>query len=187
MSIYTKKGDEGNTSLVNGAKVSKSEARINLYGEIDELNSCLGLAISYIETEKNLNDLAKELFRIQNELFLLGSYLACEGSEREKFKIKSLTDSNVTNLEKSIDNWDLELPKLKNFILPGGSLASSQLNICRCVCRRSERSLVKYKLIHSDEINSVTMKYINRLSDYFFSSARLVNLKLNMEEIVWKG
>lgn len=179
MKIYTKTGDGGTTSLFGGERVDKNSARINAYGTIDELNSLIGVVISF----KPQGELAKKLSRIQSELFSLGAGLATPTSV--KVKIPKIDKSNIAKLEKEIDGWNLKLPQLRNFILPGGSVIGSHLHLARTVARRAERAVVA--LASSEKISKNDIIYINRLSDWFFMLARYANSLDDEKEVVWKG
>lgn len=182
--IYTKTGDKGQTSLVGGQRLMKSDSRIALYGELDELNSYIGLALSF--TSENIpKECTSFLIHLQNLIFDLGSTTACLESEREKFKLKKILEADVSNIENEIDRVSKDLPELKNFILPGGTSMASALHICRTVTRRVERNMIAFKSMHENEISDVEIKFLNRLSDYFFSVSRYVNLKENRVEIGW--
>ena len=180
--IYTKTGDEGLTGLVSGNRISKSDDRIDLYGDIDELNSFIGLAQHYL-TDKKAKDL---LLKVQSALFDLGSNLACEEENRANYKLPQVHIDLVTSLEKQMDEMDKELPKLKNFVLPGGSLTAGHLHVARTVCRRVERKLVHFKLKSGESLPENSLIFLNRLSDYFFMLSRYVNFKENVNEIEWK-
>lgn len=177
MKIYTKTGDKGETGII-GKRLSKNSNTINLIGSLDELNSSLGVAAS------NTTDLElrKELQQIQSTIFLIGSLIAAA-------KIKEI-EIDEKFLEKRIDFYDSKLPKLQNFILPGGSTAGSLIHHARSVCRRTERSFINFKESETyiDSQNEVKIqKYLNRLSDYLFTLARYVNMKEGVDEIIWKG
>ncbi|MES1226310.1 MAG: cob(I)yrinic acid a,c-diamide adenosyltransferase, partial [Bacteroidota bacterium] len=139
MKIYTKTGDKGSTSLIGGTKVPKSHLRIEAYGTVDELNSCIGLCRDLLKNKKS----RKILLEIQDRLFTIGSSLACDPEKETKMKIPDLQESDVELLEKEIDKMNEELPAMKNFILPGGHRTVSALHIARCVCRRAERCCVR--------------------------------------------
>lgn len=179
-SVYTKSGDQGKTGLVGGTRVSKADAQIDLYGEVDELNSFIGLACSYLNEEEVEETLIKDLYSIQNILFDLGSLLACEVSKREKFSLSKIKTASISMLEEKIDEMDAKLEKLDQFILPGGSKESSSFHICRTVCRRLER-----KMTGNETLPENSLMYINRLSDYFFLCARYINFRKHIKEIVW--
>ncbi len=180
--IYTKTGDEGLTGLVSGNRISKSDDRIDLYGDIDELNSYLGVVHQYLK-DKNAKEL---LYKVQSALFDLGSNLACEEENRSRYKLPQVHLDLVSGLERSMDDMDQELPKLKSFVLPGGSILASHLHVARTICRRVERKLVHFKLKSGENLPENALIFLNRLSDYFFMLSRYVNYKENINEIEWK-
>ncbi len=177
MRIYTKKGDLGKTSIIGGSNIDKHNIRIEAYGTVDELNSYLGLLSScpYLDFKKH----EKELIIIQNCLFQIGASLASQNS------INKIKPSEIERIESFIDHIELILPQLKSFILPGGDIWSSYAQISRSVCRRAERRITHLNTV--DEIDSNIIKYINRLSDYLFVLARLINYIKNVDEIKWNG
>lgn len=178
MKIYTKKGDKGATSLFGGEQVAKSSARIEAYGTVDELNSIIGLVLSY-----SISDFISELLRdIQEQLFILGADLATPLSS--KARIDRIGEKETLFLEKQIDRMDEELPELKNFILPGGSRAGATLHVARTVCRRAERAVVRCS--DTEPIPEETIRYLNRLSDFLFVAARYENRQTGSREDVWK-
>ena len=180
-SVYTKTGDGGLTGLVGGTRIIKSDPRINLYGEVDELNSCIGFAMSLMTEadDKNL------LLKIQSSLFDLGSNLACEKEKRAQFNLPHVKVALILDIEKEIDRLDATLPPLKHFILPGGTPVAAAFHVCRTVCRRVEREMVGFEASHPGEIPTHSIEYINRLSDYFFILARALNLQLGVKEREW--
>jgi cob(I)alamin adenosyltransferase len=182
--IYTRTGDDGETGLVSGNRVSKSSFRIRLYGDVDELNSHIGLLASHL-TDAAYKDITQLILRIQSALFDLGSNLACEKENRAKYKLPVLDASIISEMESEMDTMDASLPKLKNFILPGGHVASSVAHICRTVTRRVERELVQFNTEHGGSPEN-SGKFLNRLSDYFFVLARYVNYQESETEIEWK-
>ena len=179
--IYTKTGDSGTTSLIGGTKVPKSHLRIESYGTVDELNSQIGFANDLIQHEKS-NLMLKE---IQDRLFTIGSSLACDPDKEPLMKIPDLKESDVLLLESEIDSMNDELPVMKSFILPSGHQSVSSLHICRCVCRRAERICV---FLQQQDIfvDSLVIKYLNRLSDYLFVLSRYIGHILQVPEIAWK-
>ena len=179
MKIYTKTGDSGTTSLFGGKRLTKDDLRVEAYGNVDELNSLLGTVLS----EQPPDNIAKKLLRIQEELFVLGTGLASPGIL--KVKIPRVKKPFITRLEQEIDSWDKNLPKLRNFILPGGSKVGSQLHLARSVARRAERSIAA--LSQNEKINKNAQIYINSLSDWLFVLARYVNKLEGQEEKIWKG
>ena len=177
MKIYTKTGDKGQTALYGGTRVSKASARVESYGNIDELNSFIGVAKSEIKDEQVLNQLKK----IQFDLFTLGSESATPTDKLTMANGKSrltlmITDVEIEELENWMDNFEKDLEPLQYFILPGGGKPATALHVCRTGCRRAERSLVF--LNESEEVRPELIKYLNRLSDYLFVLARYVS-KLN--------
>lgn len=179
MKIYTKTGDKGETSLFGGKKVWKDDVRIIAYGSVDELNSVIGMAAVEIRSEEVLNELKK----IQNELFVVGSDLATP-TENEKVNIQRVDEKFVERLEKLIDKFDEKLPRLKQFILPGGSKGATILHNARTVCRRAERNVVT--LSKKENVNTEVEKYLNRLSDLLFVFARFENYSNGIEDIHWQ-
>ena len=188
--IYTKTGDKGETSLFGGARVPKSHVRVEAYGTVDELNSYIGLLTDLITTPQ-YKTVLKE---IQDRLFTIGSILATEPSKQ--MKTPDLKNEDIQLLENEIDTMDAELPPLKNFILPGGHSTISFCNIARTVCRRAERLVINLVLLEKEEgqpINphnelgqSLSIQYLNRLSDYLFILGRKMAKDLGAEEILWK-
>ena len=172
--VYTKTGDLGETSLVGGKRISKSSSRVDSYGEVDELNSVLGIARSKIDDDE-INELIRN---IQNALFIMGGDLATP--EDSKFDVPRVDVEMIENLEILIDKYVEEVGELKEFILPGGSEPGSFLHLARAVCRRAERKIVV--LNQEEEINSNLTKYINRLSDLLFMLARVINKRCGIEE-----
>ncbi|MFB6346344.1 MAG: cob(I)yrinic acid a,c-diamide adenosyltransferase [bacterium] len=168
MSVYTGRGDEGNTDLFSGERVSKSDHRIEAYGAVDELNSLLGMVISSLDDSEAGHE--EFLVTVQNHLHTICASLANSETGDEDPDIKP---KHVNFLEDRIDLLEEELPQLQAFILPGGSDAGSTLHYARSVCRRAERTVVEAHQEHS--INPTLIKYINRLSDALFVEARSVN------------
>ena len=171
--IYTRGGDSGLTSLGDGKRVKKNSLRIRAYGEIDEVNSILGIVVCYCN-----EFLKKIILKIQNDLFDVGADL-CIPSLNEKKII--LNEQNILFLEKELDKINDKLNKLDSFILPGGTKASSFLHFARTVTRRCERTIVE--LSYKEKINQNIIKYINRLSDFLFVAARIENIKDG--DILW--
>ena len=174
--IYTKKGDAGFTSLAGGKRVSKDAPRVDAYGTVDELNSFIACLIEAIEDK---ND-RKFLLRIQSDLFTLGGYLASDSEE-----YFGITEKDIKRIETAVDGMDAGLPPLNRFILPGGCPGNAYANVCRTVCRRAERYIVKIN--RSGRVDEKVIKYINRLSDYFFLLARKQNFIHNVDEINWEN
>ena len=181
MKIYTKAGDKGNTALIGGTQVPKSDIRIETYGTVDELNSHLGMCRDMLNTP-HYNTIIKE---IQDRLFTIGAALACDPATDTPLKIPDLLDTDVALLETEIDRMNEDIPPMRNFILPGGHSIISQLHITRCVCRRAERLSVAL-LQATLPTNALIIQYLNRLSDYLFVVARQQHVQLNIPEIPWK-
>lgn len=184
MKIYTKGGDAGETSLFGGERVSKSAPRVCTYGEVDELNSVLGVAASEIEHD----DLQAMLRVIQSSLFDLGGELATPASSSRAPREDSparVNDRDIEELEGWIDALETELTPLRNFILPGGVKGAALLHLGRTVCRRAERGLIA--LAVRESVAAVLVRYLNRLSDLLFVMARVVNRRADVEEPQWIG
>lgn len=180
--IYTKTGDKGKTSLLGGTKVPKSHVRIESYGNVDELNAFLGLLSDHVADD----ELHSQLREVQDRLFTTGSMLATDPDKGSGFKIPLLQQEDILFLEKKIDAMNEDLPPMKSFILPGGNPVVSIAHICRSVCRRAERSVVL--LMESGSfVDPLVIKYLNRLSDYFFVLSRYIAKQLKAEEVLWKA
>ena len=180
MKIYTKKGDTGTTQLIGGTRVAKHHDRIEAYGTIDELNSFVGL----LRDQEMDAQYKKILLEIQDRLFTIGSLLASD-PDKSKMKIPSLHENDVLLLENEMDKMDEQLPELKSFLLPGGHPTVSFCHIARCICRRSERLTVYLFETKADGVDPLIIKYLNRLSDYFFVLSRKLSADLHAEEIPW--
>ena len=175
MKIYTRTGDTGETSLFGGARVRKDDARIEAYGTIDELNSVLGVArASWPESS-----LDGQFHAIQSDLFEIGAHLASPGTSR----FPGVESARIEELERGIDAMEAELAPLTSFILPGGSLAASQLHIARVVCRRAERLVVALR--DESPATQSSIAYLNRLSDYLFVAARFANRRAGVDDVPW--
>lgn len=182
MKIYTKTGDKGDTGLIDGSRILKSDLRIMAYGEVDEANSHIGLTISKIKGNLIFDDLEKILLEIQHDLFVLGAELANpQNTKDDKMLVKK---EMITNIESYIDKFESELAPISFFILPGGTVESSLLHICRTVVRRAERTAVA--LSREQKINQDILVYLNRLSDLLFVLARVTNNRQNCNDIPWK-
>lgn len=185
--VYTKSGDGGETSLVGGQRVSKSNLRIDLYGDVDELNSHLGVVSSHLAMDNLLKDKLLFVEQIQSKLFDLGSNLASEVSDREKFKLPQISEEFLKQMESEIDEMDALCEPLKSFVLPGGAVAATHLHVCRTVCRRVERKLIRFAGEYgTEEKPQLSAEFLNRLSDYFFVFSRYVNAKKGKSETLWK-
>ena len=179
MRIYTKTGDGGDTSLFDNTRVSKSDSRVDAYGEVDELNANLGtVCASGVDA-----DLATEIEKIQKELFAIGARLADPRSRIASRVTKAaVSETDVERLETLIDSLETELPPLRRFILPGGSSSGALLHQARTVCRRVERRVVA---LGAAAVDPIVIVYLNRLSDLLFVMARVANHRAGMSEIEW--
>lgn len=184
MKIYTKTGDKGETSLFNGTRVPKSELRVEAYGDVDELNSYIGL-LTTLDIPKDIREILEGINRV---LFEIGTDLATPidnpNNPKKIKRVKRLGYEHIDFLEQKIDYYSAKLPELRNFILPGGSSESAWLHIARTVCRRAERRVVE--LSQKEEINPAIVMLLNRLSDFLFVMARYVNFTKHIEDVIWK-
>lgn len=180
--IYTKTGDKGETALFGGKRVAKSHLRVDAYGTVDELNSFIGLLHDHLPEKENALKLT--LQTIQQRLFTLGAHLASDPDKHPA--TPDLLESDVQLLEQEMDEMDSLLAPLRNFILPGGHPLVSYAHVCRTVCRRAERLVVA--LENSGEpVDGLVLRYLNRLSDWFFILARKLAKDFNADEIIWKS
>lgn len=178
MKIYTRTGDQGQTSLISGQRVAKNDARIEAYGTVDELNACIGLIRDAAEEEE-----PQALLRqIQDQLFAIGSQLAA--GDNNKYPLPPIRSEVTEELERAIDQMNEELPELRNFILPGGDPAASFCHLARTVCRRAERRSLDLALEAALEAQLVP--FLNRLSDYLFVLARFYTKRHSGQESLWK-
>lgn len=178
--MYTRGGDKGETSLYGAGRVPKDSPRVEAYGTIDELNSCIGVALAACRH----NEISKPLKRIQAELFIAGADLATELSATGGGRVPRITKKDTERLERAVDELQGKLPRLTSFILPGGSQLSSSLHLARAVSRRAERKVVA--LSRAEKINPEMVPYLNRLSTCLFNMARYANLLEGVEDEVWK-
>jgi cob(I)alamin adenosyltransferase len=179
--IYTKTGDSGTTGLLGGGRVAKDDLRIDAYGTVDELNAALGLArASAIHPEAD-----GLLARIQDDLFAVGSVLA-DPNPSGPFQA-AIGPEHATLLEAAIDSIQAELPPLTRFILPGGSIAASQVHLARTICRRAERLVVKLARQPDQHVSEALIVYLNRLSDLLFVVARQLNHRAGLPDVTWRG
>lgn len=184
--VYTKTGDSGETSLVSGTRVSKGSHRLHIYGEVDELNSYLGMGHSLMKLHKVAEEELIFIENLQARLFDLGSNLACEQENAQKFNLPQITDNIVIEIEEKIDELDSQLQPLKNFILPGGHPVASSFHIARTICRRIERNFVSFNEENANQLPTNAIVFINRLSDYLFIMARYANYVSKEAEVLWK-
>jgi cob(I)alamin adenosyltransferase len=177
--IYTRGGDDGMTSLGGGQRVRKHSLRVAAYGEVDELNSQIGLAVSCGPEPQ----LARVLRDIQNELFHLGSDLCILEEDKERMQAPCIEQRHVDALEQLLDRLGEELGPLENFILPGGSHCAARLHVARAVCRRAERAVVA--LAEAESISPLAVRFLNRLSDALFMMARKENQRRGVPDVLW--
>lgn len=189
MKIYTKTGDKGETGLIGGKRISKGDPRIVAYGSVDELNSNIGIAISSMTVKDRhlFLDLINIMTRIQSELFIVGSDLADprypEGNQNQ-YQTPRTEENMASALEDAIDKFETELEPITFFILPGGSIEASLLHISRTIARRAESAAT---LLSKDQIiNPIVVVYLNRLSDFLFVAARLINKRLGIKDVAWR-
>jgi cob(I)alamin adenosyltransferase len=181
MKIYTKAGDQGKTSLIGGTRVPKSHIRIESYGTVDELNSFIGL-LNDLVVDAKINADLKE---IQDRLFTVGSSLACDPEKESALRIPDLKEEDILRLENAMDAMNEVLAPMKSFIIPGGHQAISTAHIARCVCRRAERWCVNMQ--EEDLfVETLVVKYLNRLSDYLFTLARYIGHLNGVADLPWK-
>ncbi len=181
MKIYTKTGDKGETALFGGGRVPKDHARVSAYGEVDELNSAIGVAIAWEPVALE----AELLETIQRDLFAIGGRLASPEPEKVAKALKKavIPDERITVLEQAIDRADTEIAPLKSFVLPGGTPKAAAFHLARTICRRAERSVVA--LDHADPVPPIIISYLNRLSDLLFTLARLANHRAGVFDRTW--
>lgn len=177
--IYTRTGDGITTSIIGGDRIPKYSLRLEAYGTIDELSAFIG---NLVADDSVIDEQRYDLLKIQNMLFNIGGYLATPPKIRKE-EVMGLSQADVEEMENWIDVMDEQLPKLNNFIIPGGCEASAKANMARTVCRRAERRVLQ--LAAEEDINPLVMAYINRLSDYLFVIGRYLNKFANYEEIEW--
>lgn len=185
MKIYTRTGDAGDTGLFGGDRVSKASARVDAYGEVDELNSVLGVARQYRfgQEATAMDEFDRLLAGIQSRLFDLGAELA--NSKGKDLGIPLVDDADITAMERAIDRAEEEVPPLKVFVVPGGSPLGAHLHVARTVCRRAERRVVA--LGAEVPLRPEVVRYLNRLSDLLFTLARLANHRAGVGDVPWTG
>jgi cob(I)alamin adenosyltransferase len=176
--IYTKTGDEGETALFGSGRVSKASPRVAAYGDIDELNAWLGVARAWCGDEQA----RAALERVQGELFVVGAILATPNPARRRGERFTLSEDRIAALESEIDAWVAELDELKSFILPGGGKAAALIHLARAACRRAERAIVG---LGADDLPATLVPYVNRLSDWLFTCARVLNAREGIAETPW--
>jgi len=179
--VYTRTGDNGMTSLVGGVRIQKSDIRLEAYGTVDELNAQLGMLVSMM-TSGEERDI---VIRVQNNLFNVCTHLATDQTQTPLYPSAYLADGEIEVLEEHIDKLMDLLPERQGFILPGGTPAAAQAHICRTVCRRAERRIAA--LAEVAQIGHEMQQYVNRLSDYLFVLAKIINFNEGISEIIWKN
>jgi cob(I)alamin adenosyltransferase len=180
MKIYTKTGDDGTSGLFGGQRVKKTDKRLEAYGTVDELNSFLGLTVCHIQSAEIKNTLQ----RIQNIMFNIGAKLATPNEHTSKLKdLEQITEDDVKYLENRIDEFEVKLKPINNFIIPGGTVGAGYLHVARSICRRCERRIIAIDL--KENINEIFIRYFNRLSDYLFVAARYENMISRVEDVIW--
>jgi cob(I)alamin adenosyltransferase len=181
MKIYTKTGDRGDTALFGGARVSKASQRVAAYGDVDELNSVLGVVVAHSADDAMRADLRQ----IQSDLFVLGAELAKNPDKQVDLGMPLIAEADVIRLEGQIDVQDPILAPLKTFILPGGSVPAAFLHVARTTCRRAERAVVE--LAKTEPVREELIRYLNRLSDLLFTLARASNARAGVPDVPWVG
>lgn len=182
MKIYTKRGDEGKTDLFGGERVGKESLRVAAYGDVDELNAFVGV-VAASDFDPSL---AGSIQAIQSALFDLGASLATpDQAHREKAGVVGVGPMDVERLETLIDQLESSLEPLKTFILPGGSPAAAAFHVCRTVCRRAEREVVRLAALDDESVEDTSLRYLNRLSDLFFVMARHENARRGIADVAW--
>ena len=178
--VYTRTGDKGETSIVGGIRMKKSSERLEAYGTVDELSSHLGLLAAMLPEGEN----RQMIIRIQKNLFNVCTNLATDQSQTPLYDSARLADGEIELLEQEVDRMMGLLPERQGFILSGGTLAAAQAHVCRTVCRRAERRIVA--LAEVAQVSPEVQQYVNRLSDYLFVLAKIINFNENVSEIIWE-
>ena len=179
--VYTRTGDKGMTSLVGGVRIKKSDVRLEAYGTVDELGAHLGLLVAMMPDGDDRNN----LIRVQNNLFNVCTHLATDQSQTPLYPSAHLADGETEFLEQEIDRIMKLLPERQGFVLPGGTPAAAQAHVARTVCRRAERRIAA--LAEVAEVGADIQQYVNRLSDYLFVLAKIINFNSNQTEIIWQN
>jgi len=190
MKIYTKTGDRGQTALFGGARVSKASLRVSAYGDVDELNSQLGVVGAHLTGAGSWDTdgaLAVGLREIQSELFALGAELAKNPDKDVDVGVPGVSDADIERLEHAIDSYEVELAPLKTFILPGGTPAAAFLHVARTTCRRAERAVISLQEHEAKPLRPELVRYLNRLSDLLFVLARVANHRAGVDDVPWLG
>jgi len=179
--VYTRTGDKGTTSLVGGVRIKKNDIRLEAYGTVDELSAHLGLLVALLPD----GDERQTLIRIQNNLFNVCTHLATDQSQTPLYPSARLADGETAFLEHEVDRLMALLPEKQGFILPGGTQAAAQAHVARTVCRRAERRIAA--LAEGAVVGEEIQQYVNRLSDYLFVLAKIINFNSGHAEIIWEN
>jgi len=179
--VYTRTGDKGETSLVGGVRIKKSDIRLEAYGTVDELSAQLGMLVAMMEEGEE----RQFIIRVQNNLFNVCTHLATDQSQTPLYPSAHLAEGEIPQMEERIDKLMKMLPERQGFVLPGGTPTASQAHICRTVCRRAERRIAA--LAEVAQIGAEMQQYVNRLSDYLFVLAKIINFNAGVSEIVWQN
>ena len=179
--VYTRTGDQGETSLVGGVRIKKSNIRLEAYGTVDELSAHLGMLVAMMKNGEE----REFVIRVQNNLFNVCTHLATDQSQTPLYPSAHLADGEIAALEQRIDNLMKQLPERQGFVLPGGVPAACQAHICRTVCRRAERRIAA--LAEEAQIAPEMQQFVNRLSDYLFVLAKIINFNEGKSEVVWQN
>ena len=179
--VYTKTGDKGTTSLVGGVRIKKSDIRLEAYGTVDELSAHLGLLAAMLTDDDN----RQTIIRIQNNLFNVCTHLATDQSQTPLYPSAHLAEGETAFLEQEVDRLMALLPERQGFVLPGGTQAAAQAHVARTVCRRAERRIAA--LAEVATVGEEIQQYVNRLSDYLFVLAKIINFNSGQDEIIWKN
>lgn len=179
--VYTRTGDKGETSLVGGVRIKKSDIRLEAYGTVDELSAQLGMLVAMMEEGEE----RQFIIRVQNNLFNVCTHLATDQSQTPLYPSAHLAEGEIPQMEGHIDKLMKMLPERQGFVLPGGTPIAAQAHICRTVCRRAERRIAA--LAEVAQIGAEMQQYVNRLSDYLFVLAKIINFNAGVSEIVWQN
>ncbi|MCR4957925.1 MAG: cob(I)yrinic acid a,c-diamide adenosyltransferase [Prevotella sp.] len=183
--VYTRTGDKGMTSLIGGIRISKADPRLEAYGTTDELASHIGLLCAMMAADEYpLEEERQLLVRAQNNLFIIGSYLAIDQSQTPLYDFAQLPEGETELLEQRIDQLMATLPEKQGFVLPGGTVSAAQCHVCRTVCRRAERRILE--LAQHAVVDDIVVSFVNRLSDYLFVLAKIINFNAGQSEILWE-
>lgn len=179
--LYTRQGDTGETSLFGGERVPKDSLRVEAYGQLDHLSATIGLLVVSLSDD----EIAGELRQVQNDLFDLGAELATPPDSRLQYKLPQLIgEPDWRRLEGLLDAYDAQVPPLRTFVLPGGHETAARAHLARTTCRTAERAVVR--LAHEEEVRADVLTYLNRLSDFLFICARLLNHRAGVDEVTWQ-